>query len=151
VDIRAVQVSGGVTLAAASLPEGAPGYLSFTLAGGAPASLPIAPAYSATLLAGTYDIAYSGNADPLCAGPLPCNAGTIRKGVALTASGALDLDVRAAKVTGTVTLQGAPLAISGSGMLAFTPVPAADGSIAAIPLAPAFTVWLAPGTYNASY
>src|SRR5262249_44620257 len=72
-----------------------------------------AASYAMTLLPGTYDVTYLGN-PALCGGGMPsefpCNSGSLKTGANLAADGVLDIDVPAVKVSGTVTLKGAPFA-----------------------------------------
>lgn len=70
-----------------------------------------AAAYAITLISGTYDVTWKGNA-ALCnrgAPGVPCNDGTLKQAAALTQSGVLDVDVPAVQVQGKVTVNGAPM------------------------------------------
>jgi hypothetical protein len=73
-----------------------------------------AASYRMRVLAGNYDVGYVANA-ALCATkgaaapPVPCNGGTLMHATALTANGALDLDLPIATISGAVTLAGAPM------------------------------------------
>lgn len=130
VDLRTISLSGRVTVRGADLPAatGSRGALVFGLQGGTSASVPLATSgavtYALTLMPGTYTVGFAGNpqlCDAATAPPVPCNSGPLTT-VALTASGALDLDVPLVKVSGAVTLDGAafPSATVARGRLGFT-------------------------------
>lgn len=117
-DLSIVRVEGRVTVAGRSMPAatGSRGSVSFTLKdGGTTATQDFGKdstaSYKLSLLAGRYDVAWSGNG--LCgsttAPPVPCNAGMLTTGVELAADGVLDLDVPMVKVQGRVTLDGGTL------------------------------------------
>ncbi len=92
--------------------------------------------YAARLLAGTYDVGWGGTPcssspeDPLL---LPCNAGVVKPNAALAQGGALDVDVRTARISGRVTLGGkpAPDADADRGALSFATAPLGTGGSAA--------------------
>ena len=118
-DIKVVTVQGKMTLNGASLPAGgatpsvtfappvdpkdpAPKFATLTV------PLTTGTSYSTRLIAGTYDVGYGGapcTADTETM-PLPCNSGTLRPAVSLVTTGALDVDVTSAVVSGRVTLAG---------------------------------------------
>ncbi|MBA3547832.1 MAG: hypothetical protein H0T76_15220 [Nannocystis sp.] len=115
-DIPAVTVSGKVTQNGAVMPDdvGDRGHIEFVGAAGelvATAGFEAAGpvTYAVALFPGTYDVSFAGNA-ALCsegAAKVPCNRGELQHGVALQASGVLDLDVSKVDVTGVVTVNGA--------------------------------------------
>jgi hypothetical protein len=147
-DIPVTNVTGAVTLNGQPLPGGAISQLSFTMDGGGSATIDLAPTYAVPLLPGTYSVNFRGTQDPTCAGPLPCNRGPIVTGAALAADGALNLDIRAVKVTGTMTVAGGPPPAGTSAGLAFT---LTGGRAHALPLAPTYTATLLAGTYDVGY
>ncbi len=117
VDLQAIKVNGAITVNGAALPStaSARGQMSFALESGTEAAFSLrssgAVTYALTLLAGSYDIRFLGNA-ALCDGTtapgMPCNGGSLRK-IALTSSGTLDLDIPMVKVSGSVTVDGSPV------------------------------------------
>src|ERR1051325_8257235 len=106
VDIPAVTVTGHVTLNHGALPATSLQRLSFALGTDPGAQVYVASSYSATLLPGTYAIAYVASG---CSGQLPCSSGVLVKSTAITTSGVLDIDIPSVDVTGRVTLNGAAL------------------------------------------
>ncbi len=62
--------------------------------------------YQVKLYPGSYDVIVD-NAGPCSIGPLPCGRKTV-KTIALTTSGAQDVDVRVVRVSGTLTVNGNP-------------------------------------------
>jgi hypothetical protein len=126
-DVPAVKVSGAVTVNGAAIgpATSSRGAVAFALAGGGAASAPIpasgAAQYSLTLLAGSYDVSFAGNA-ALCAGtaqaPAPCNGGVVQKGLMLAADGVLDLDVPMVRVSGSVLLDGQALPVDAASQAA---------------------------------
>jgi hypothetical protein len=178
VDIPTASVSGAVTLAGAAFPTGSGttnprGTISFAGAAGTGSAGTVAAvfslgtsagaSYQGKLVRGSYDVSYNGNAS-LCvqqggATPAaPCNSGALKKGIAITASGTLDLDVPIARVSGKVTLSGAalPTETGNRGSLSF--VGAADSGLGAASSATlgtsgagSYSVALLPGTYDVVY
>jgi hypothetical protein len=163
-DIPTVGVSGAVTLGGASFPTGVAdrGTLTFvgpagTIAGAFGLGSSGPAAYQGRLIPGSYDVFFNGA--PVCAQAVapaePCNSGPLRRGVALSSSGVLDLDVPVARVSGRVTLNGAPLPTEAGdrGTLQF--VGAAGSDLGAANTAPlgsggsgSYAVALLPGVYD---
>jgi hypothetical protein len=118
-DVRTLRITGRVTLNGQALPSSAYGRGQLLLRGaddstGQLVDLDVATggAYDVHLLAGSYDILYDQPATwTSCTGsPYPCQLRTrLRSAVSLSASGALDIDLRTVRTTGTVTLAGASL------------------------------------------
>jgi hypothetical protein len=125
-DVRAVRVRGNVTVNGAALSSSAAQGSGVTFTrpdGSATVSLGTSgdARYDARLLPGTYDVAWSGVMNCRRDATAPCGGSTVRTGVALMNDGALDLDLRAVRVRGNVTVNGAPPdASSASRTLAFT-------------------------------
>jgi len=147
VDIPAVKVTGQVTLNGAALPAPAGNQLAFELTGGKPATIALASSYSATLLSGSYDVTFR-NAGAACAGPLPCNSGPIKTGASLTSTGVLDLDIKAVKVSGKVTVNGSALPASPRGSLTFA---IGHGGAATLAIAPTYATVVLAGTYTVGF
>lgn len=92
--------------------------------------------YAARLLSGSYDVGWAGTScssspeDPLL---LPCNAGLVKPNAPFAQSGALDVDVKTARISGRVTLAGkaAPDADGDRGALSFATAPLGTGGSAA--------------------
>lgn len=155
-NLRAVRVRGAVTLNGGALPARDHGALVFVDARTrtqTAVSLGAASAYEVTLPPGTYDLRYRPAAG--CTGAtMPCSGGVIRAGVALTADGVLDVDLRGVRVRGGVTLNGAamPDATASRGALVLSP---ADGEPATslVPAtgAAAYDVMLLAGTYSLAW
>jgi hypothetical protein len=158
VDVPAVQVAGTVTLNGATLPAnaGGRGALYFTRAGGASSGASVdlgasgAATYRATLVPDTYDVAYSSPGGSCGNLPLPCNSAVVKPHVALTTSGALDVDVPAVTVTGAIKLKGAALPDAGAdrGRIAI------DGALTdslGTTGAAQYRMMLVPGTYDVRY
>lgn len=129
VDVPSVTVGGSVTINGEAMPAEPleRGHLSF-----ANDLLPVdtgnfgasgAASYTLTLVAGDYDVVWNGN-EALCSEPsaVPCNDARVLADLSLMQSGALDVDVGAARVDGSVTVNGAQMGNeSGSrGALSFT-------------------------------
>jgi hypothetical protein len=119
-DLKCVQVNGAVTLKGAVMPDASAGRgaLSFSLAGGSTAATAAfastgAVTYALSLWPGTYDVQLGANMGLCAAGSpapaVPCIGGTARTGVRLDADGVLDVDIKAVRVSGNVTLNGAAL------------------------------------------
>jgi hypothetical protein len=149
-DIPSIAVSGRVTLNGGALPSGAPGNanLRFSMSGGAATTVPLDVMYSLSLMPGKYTVQF------LAAGcdgsPLPCNGGPVVTDVALSASGALDLDIPAIMLSGRVTLVGQPLPNGADGHIRFS---LSGGSAADIdPFGNgSYTVALFPGAYDVAF
>jgi hypothetical protein len=173
VDIPTASVSGAVTLAGAAFPTASGstnprGTVAFAGAAGTVAAVfslgsAAAASYQGRLVRGSYDVTYNG-IPSLCtqqgsaAPAAPCNSGPLKKGVGITASGTLDLDVPIARVSGNVTLNGAalPTETGSRGSLSF--VGAADSGFGAASTATlgtsgagSYAVTLLPGTYDVVY
>ncbi len=92
--------------------------------------------------------------DGAAAPGIPCVSGPIKTAVALSASGVLDVDLPAVKVSGDVKLAGAalPAQPGARGSVAFT---LADGGTVALPLgttgAKSYALTLLKGTYAVGY
>ena len=115
VDLRALEITGGVTLAGGVLPNqsqgrGAIGFRE--IHGGSPFSVSLgttgAGSYRARVLAAKYDLMYfgAGCPDAKVAPALPCNSGALRSAVTLQADTVANLDIPVAKLSGTVKLNG---------------------------------------------
>jgi hypothetical protein len=160
VDIRTALVSGNVTVGGGGdLPNlsQSRGSLSFNLVdGGTPANIDLESAaafsYQRTLIIGAYNITYVANSQ--CDGTntplMPCNDGTIRKGVTINTDGNLDVDVPRITVNGNVTLNGGEWPTGQRGRLLFSYggggsalLPAFAGSGAAT-----YSAALLPGEYE---
>ena len=168
VDMRAVTVSGSVTIAGQPLPTttGDRGGLRFTRAaggGGSTYSLGTSGAgtYRVRLLQGTYDVDYNANAG-LCSSasagappPLPCTGGPISRGLALMTDGVLDADLKRVQVTGSVTLKGAamPTATANRGALVFSQAGGGTTSTPSFGTSGNVTYGLSlwPGTYDVQF
>jgi hypothetical protein len=112
-DLKVIDVTGGVTLNGKTLPDDTTSRgeveLVMPMAGGAVSSAlsPTGPgAYTAHVYAGTYDVRFQGGSSQTV---LPAQLATIKRGVALTASGPLDLDLATTHVHGTITVDGKPM------------------------------------------
>jgi hypothetical protein len=164
VDVPAVTISGAVGLDGAALPDesGDRGALSFALAGGSQVlGTPFAPTgaatYTMTLLPGDYDVSFVGNPQ-LCAlddsSLVPCNGDTLLESVSFRSSGVLDLELQSVRVSGSVTVDGAPLADEQAdrGQLEFR---LASGSSIVTSLGSsgpfAYSLSIAPGHYTVSF
>jgi hypothetical protein len=154
-----VIVSGQVTVDGAPMPNdtGNRGSLEFgnglsaALTAGFGSSGPVS--YEIALVADEYEVVWNGE-ETLCAdaSAVPCNDTTLLADQALTQSGALDLDVASAAITGSVTVDGAtmPDEAMARGALRFTdsegrvvigPSFGTDGSVD-------YAITLAAGTYT---
>jgi hypothetical protein len=168
VDIPAIAISGAVTLAGSPLPAESAnrGAISFAGAdGGAPATYPLgtsgAISYRLTLLPGTYDVRFAGNAASCAsstAPAMPCNDGRLRAGLAIASPGVLDLDIPVVHVSGAVTLAGAamPTESAARGALTFagaageTVGPATTASFGSSG-AVSYALSLFPGRYDVGF
>jgi hypothetical protein len=166
-DLRAVTVSGAVTLNGAPLPDEAAsrGQIVFDDSAGQ-ASLGFdlgatgARSYALRLPPGIYDVSYRGGGgacSTTSASAMPCGTGAIARGVVLTADAPLNLDIPVVTVIGKVTLDGArpPDLTRSRGSLTFrgSSDAAAAASTGAFPATGAITyrVNLMPGTYDVVY
>jgi hypothetical protein len=164
-NLRAIHVSGVVKLAGGVLPDesGGRGQILFEDAlQGARATVDLgstgAMAYALTLPPGKYDVRFSGNAK-LCSGgsmpKMPCGGGTLLSGVDLRSDGVMDLDIPVARVSGSVTLKGAPFPAEtvDRGAIRFT---GSGGSVVTsegfgTSGAATYSLTLLPGTYDIAF
>ena len=122
VDLKTVHVGGRITIdgaAPVATDEGG-GRITFTSSTfKGQASVPITTdaQYATTLAPGTYDIGYAPNVSACGAASAsgapsawPCNVHILKKAVALSANGVLDIDLPTVVVRGAVTLKGQPFA-----------------------------------------
>jgi len=154
VDVRSVTVTGAVRIAGAPLPDaaGARGAVCFAGADGERCTDDLAPSgpatYRAVLVPGAYAMRYRGNASLCGDGPapaVPCVDGPSRD-VTLTTDGVLDVELSPVRISGRVTLNGAPLP-DGPGQLVFS---TGDDASVTVPLDPdgaRYEVTLTPGDY----
>jgi hypothetical protein len=113
VDIKTVNVSGNVTVNGAAPPSGLAGtYLTFK--GKRAWQLSNGAAYTATLLAGTYDVGVT--TSDLALTSLPAQSAVLIANQRLTQSGALDVDIKTVDVSGNILVDGAapPSGLSGT-------------------------------------
>ena len=164
VDVRAVTVTGAVTLDGAPLPAEAAdrGKLSFVnRAGGAGVTADFAMTgtgqYSMRVLAGAYDVDFVAN-PLLCATStapaMPCTGGPVGTNVMMEADGVFDVALERVRVAGSVTLNGTPMpaAEADRGTLTFSlgsssVTTAAFGASGAAEYA--LSLW--PGTYRVDF
>ncbi len=113
-DVKVIDVTGAVTLNGAALPastysRGSIDFASPTGSGtvSAPLATTGAGSYSAHLYAGTYDVRVRAGSQQTV---IPQQTATIKKAVALAATGPLDLDLTTTHVHGSITVDGGPLA-----------------------------------------
>jgi len=116
-------------------------------------------AYEITLFPGTYDVSLSADAD-LCAGGavprVPCTGGYFFESLPLSADGALDLDIQAVSVGGSVLLDGLQLPDEPMrrGSIVFSASGGDGGSLAAdlgTTGPKTYQVVLSPGAYDVDY
>jgi hypothetical protein len=166
VDLKAVTVSGAVTVGGAAMPDATKdrGKLAFSNSAGGTGSTAVfgtagAALYTLRVLTSSYDVTYVANPQ-LCASadktsPLPCTGGRLKSGLNLASDGVLDIDLPMVAVSGAVTVQGAamPEASANRGALVFalrdgttltTPQFGNSGSVT-------YAVSLWPGTYDVSF
>ncbi len=110
-DVKTVKITGKVTLDQGALPELARISFSPAVTGtgagtGTGFVVETQSTYSVLLMPGTYDVGYGGASCSDTMQTMPCNGGTIKEAVALSAAGALDVDIPTVTVTGKVTLSG---------------------------------------------
>jgi len=127
VDVPSVQVQGSVFLMGQPMPvaAGERGRLEFV--GSDQEAYALAPfpgsgpaQFGVRLVRGTYDVGWRGN-PVLCGSSIPCNDGRVKTEVTLGVDGALDIDLSAVTVQGTLRLAGEPLpaASEDRGVVAF--------------------------------
>ncbi len=148
-DLETVVIEGKVTLKGQSFSTQP--YVTFTEPGGVATTSASAQGYEVRLFKGTYDVGYAPRSTT-CGTTAPCNSGVVRAGVAVQASGVLDIDVPMVRASGTVSLDGTVM--SGTrrgGALVFSGAPA--GSSASITIASdgTYALGLLPGTYKISF
>jgi hypothetical protein len=116
VDVPTVHVQGSVAINGQPMPgaSGDRGSIEFDLDGGGSATTKSfgpsgAASYQITLLSGSYSLHWDGSSS-LCdadtPSPVPCNDGPVMKNVSLTSDGALDVNVPAVHVEGSVRING---------------------------------------------
>jgi hypothetical protein len=152
-DIKAVKVSGRLSLKGATFPIAESGTVSFSLTGGGVASVQVNgadPSYELTVLPGTYTVLFTPQG--ACDGPLPCGTGELKSNLSLTANGVLDLDLPAVTVSGKVTVNAKPWPPASGASVVFTPVGSKAGA-AIQQLGPTgtYSIVLAPGSYDVTY
>jgi uncharacterized Zn-binding protein involved in type VI secretion len=140
VELKTVRVTGTVTLDGSKLPGG--GYGSgptLMLRGtdgttGTLARLGKGSTYAARVLPGSYDVVYHTSPGASCADAFPCPSGVVlKRNVALTQDGVLDLDLKTIKVTGKITLdQGKLPAASSYPELYLSDGAGAEGRVASL-------------------
>ena len=161
-DIKTVQVSGKLTKNGARVADDITdrGYLIFTMVNGGSRAMPSfgltgEAAYMGELVAGTYDISYQSNTYCKTGGALPCQQLQLRAGAALTASGALDFDVKTVQVSGKLTKNGVRVADDATdrGSLIFTLLNGGARSMPSFGLSGEATYMgeVFAGTYDISY
>lgn len=128
-NVRSVRVRGAATVNGAARSDWSGSVVFAAPGGGGSAPLGADGRYDVLLSSGTYDISWSGLSSCAAASPFPCNGGVLRPGVALMADGVLDVDVRAARIRGAVTLNGAAMPASARGAVEFDAV--AGGTVTA--------------------
>ncbi len=114
-DLRAVRVTGRITLDGAALPNAAYAWPQIELRGADGSSGALvdldgtrSSQYDVRVLPGTYDVVYS-ERSAVCTGtPYPCQqAVVVKTAVAIDKAGVLDIDIPTVHVAGRVTLDGA--------------------------------------------
>jgi hypothetical protein len=166
-DIPAVTLTGNVTLNGAALPDEPPMRGQVNVAGtddGEGLSFPLGasgtPTYALTLFPATYDFLYA-SAGTGCTGTawsaMPCTGGILAAGIPVTTGGALDLDIRAVRVGGSVLLEGMALpdeALARGEIVFAGASEEEEGGGVSIPLGMsgplAYEITLFPGTYDVS-
>jgi hypothetical protein len=118
-------------------------------------SLSSAGAYQASLLAGTYDLSFVPNVS-LCGegGSVPCLETDLRRGLVLSSSGALDLNVPMVRLSGKVLVNGqAVFTTAPSAYVGFTDVESLRSVFVRISstLSGSYALGLAPGVYDVSF
>ena len=117
-DLHAIQLSGRVTLNGVPFPDEprGRGTLVFEDHQGRGASVDLGSTgpveYALTLPPGVYDVRLEGNAalaDTMTAPIVPSGSGVVLSNVRIAARGVLDVDIRAVRITGRTTLNGAQL------------------------------------------
>jgi hypothetical protein len=166
VDLRAVSVTGAVTLAGAALPgeTASRGGLLFQSTTDATATATAdlgstgTGSYALRLPPGTYDVSFTPNATACAfaaATAMPCAGGFLKRAVAISADGVLDLDVPVVTVSGKVTLAGVqpPDTNRGQGGLVFALAGGASGASVQLASTGAMTyqTTLLPGHYDVTF
>jgi hypothetical protein len=162
IDIPTVRVEGKATLNGSQFPSTSDRTtLVFRNASrrGAEATVALGGArgagtYALTVLPGTHDIVFGGaSCSTLTTSALPCNGGIVRRGVSITASGTVDVDIPAVRVDIRPTLNGSalPSVANGRGWLSLQ----REGVRTRFPLgttnANVGGATLIPGTYTIGY
>jgi len=130
-DLPVVRVSGSILLDGSQMPDATAsrGQLAFTHASGNALTARLgatgAATYAISLFAGTYAIEWRPG-ESLCGTsmdqPVPCNAGRIADERLLERDGALDVDLHRVRISGSLRVDGRPMAAAGGrrGRLRFT-------------------------------
>lgn len=161
VDLQRIEVRGSVTLGGAPMPDatGSRGTIIFVREdGGGAVSLALgssgAASYAVALAPGRYDVIFAGNPS-LCSDParpaIPCNWGPLREDLSLTSDGVLDLDVRAFRVQGEVTLRGEALPEGSRGSILFVSESVSVAAPISSSGASRYDVHLLQGRYDVRY
>jgi hypothetical protein len=161
VDVPTATVSGKVTLDGGAVSRSDAGAITFASSGAAAASAPIRAdgSYTTIVVPGTYDVGYGPSNGCPASGVMPCNSGKLQTFDVVAGTSALDVDLKVVKVTGKLTLNGAPPKSATTATVTF----AAPGATQAPPDAPAagtsvgvdanasYFVRLLAGTYDVNY
>jgi hypothetical protein len=161
-DVPAVTISGSVTLNDAEFPAQARerGAIHFGNDGSYAISSPFGTSgpvsYQMTMLPGSYEVFYAASLECDATSLAPCNSGKLLEAQSFMADGVLDLDVPAVQISGSVTVNGAPVADGGlpRGQLSFLPQGGGEDTGAALTEsfaatgAVTYTISLLPGSYR---
>jgi hypothetical protein len=156
--LAAPTVSGTITVNGAQVSQ-AMGFGNLRLVSAAGDSLTLASTstvgtYSRLVVPGTYDLYYALSTLAGAAGPgVPSNTQALLRTGIVVGSGplALDIDVRATAVSGTITVAGAVPSSDGAGSLILRNAAGADAVIGTTANAGAYTRLVVPGTYDLYY
>jgi hypothetical protein len=155
VDIKTIGVSGRVTLDGAAPPTAA--YEPVLELRGADKSsgtlvdLELGATYQARVIAGQYDVLYSEPSSSCTGTPWPCQQKrVIKPGVALQATGVLDIDVKTIAVSGAITLDKAAAPAATSVKISLRGDDASTGTLVAR-VAPTYQTRILAGTYDLLY
>jgi hypothetical protein len=163
-DLKPITLSGNLTLNGQPFPAGVVAPVEIDFAQGENAIFSARfdvtggnVSYALTLVPGSYDLTYLANLSACGRAPalgLPCNNGKLAQNLVLDTSRVLDIDIPGVRITGNVTVNGAPMRDE-SGVRGYIMFAGSDGTTLSTALQPtgaaSYAVTLLPGSYDLAF
>lgn len=147
VDVEKVEVQLSLTVDGSAVGAGNLGFIVLTNDDGASAFPVRSSPWPVAVPAGRYDVAYAPAGDCSVDNGMPCTGAVLQEDVNLSADGVLQLNLPTTTVSGTATVNGAPLSSGFRGTLTFSPEGAASGTLS-LDGTSTYTVRVAQGRYS---